>query len=350
MSSAPTVLILTNERDLHANKIILALERRNARPIRFNPADFPLRSRLYFSNHDGKWHSYIDLDLSHRRLDLQEIHSAWLGRPDPVEVNPALSPMAARFAKAESKAAMAGILHLDHILWINHPDKMRLGERKLVQLQRASALGLEVPRTLVTNDPTAVKAFYEECGGNVIYKTLYAPFVSEEKLERGMIPPGSRYGGIYTTPVEEADLAHLHSVVYAANLFQEYVPKEIELRVTVVGNRVFAAEIHSQASERTRHDWRHYDFDNTPHRVHQLLLPIAQLCIELTRSFGLVYGAIDMVLTPDSRYVFLEINPVGLWYWIELLTGLPITDAIADLLVAGQVHSWEPIVETGAAV
>jgi glutathione synthase/RimK-type ligase-like ATP-grasp enzyme len=346
MSSGLTVLVLTNELDLHANGIVLALERRGARPIRFNPADFPQRSRLYFSNQNGKWHGYID--LGRRRLDPQEIHSAWLGRPDRVEVHSTLSPMAARFAKAESRAAIEGVLHLDHILWINHPDRVRVGERKLVQLQRASALGFEVPRTLVTNDAAAVETFYEECGGNIVFKTLSSPLVSEEKMERGMFPPGSIVGTVYTTPVEEADLAHLRSATYTANLFQEYVPKEIELRVTVVGNRVFAAEIHSQASERTRHDWRHYDFDNTPHCVHQLPLPIARLCVELTKSFGLVYGAIDMVLTPNGRYMFLEINPVGLWHWIELLTGLPITDAIADLLVAGQVRSWEPIVETVA--
>jgi hypothetical protein len=43
-----------------------------------------------------------------------------------------------------------------------------------------------------------------------------------------------------------------------------------------------------------------------------------------------------MILTPDGRYVFLEINPSGQYLWIEDNTGLPISSAICDLLMAGQ--------------
>lgn len=50
---------------------------------------------------------------------------------------------------------------------------------------------------------------------------------------------------------------------------------------------------------------------------------------------GLCYGAIDMVVTPDERYVFIEINPNGQYLWVEQATGLPISDAICDLLING---------------
>jgi hypothetical protein len=40
------------------------------------------------------------------------------------------------------------------------------------------------------------------------------------------------------------------------------------------------------------------------------------------------------VLTPDGRYVVLEINPNGQYLWIEKATGLPISDAICDFLMA----------------
>ena len=52
----------------------------------------------------------------------------------------------------------------------------------------------------------------------------------------------------------------------------------------------------------------------------------------LVRRLGLHYGTIDMVLTPDGRYVFLEINPNGQYLWIEKQSGLPITEAVCDLL------------------
>ena len=67
----------------------------------------------------------------------------------------------------------------------------------------------------------------------------------------------------------------------------------------------------------------------------------------LVRRLGLAYGAIDLVLTPDGRYVFLEINPNGQYLWIEQLTGLPISEAIAEWLMHrepaehAQVHDTE---------
>lgn len=62
---------------------------------------------------------------------------------------------------------------------------------------------------------------------------------------------------------------------------------------------------------------------------------VARACLALDRSLGLAYSAIDMVLTPDGRYVFLEINPSGQFGWIESVTGLPLIETLADLLVAG---------------
>ena len=127
---------------------------------------------------------------------------------------------------------------------------------------------------------------------------------------------------------------YLASIV-APLVIQEYVPKSLEVRATVVGSQVFAAAIHSQQSQRARHDWRHYDFDKTPHEAHTLPEGVSSLCIQLVQSLSLNFGAIDLVLTPDGRYVFLEINPSGQWLWIEELTDLPIGDAIADCLLRG---------------
>jgi D-alanine-D-alanine ligase-like ATP-grasp enzyme len=50
--------------------------------------------------------------------------------------------------------------------------------------------------------------------------------------------------------------------------------------------------------------------------------------------FGLNYGAVDMILTPDDRYVFLEINPAGEFFWLELKNPkFPVSAAIADVLL-----------------
>src|SRR5262249_46875973 len=141
--------------------------------------------------------------------------------------------------------------------------------------------------------------------------------------------------------VPKRDLGYAQDVRLCPVIFQAYVPKRVELRVTVVGGRVFAAEIHSQASRRTRHDWRHYDPYQTPHHAHDLPADVEGRCLALTERLGLRYGAIDLVLTPDGRYVFLEINPNGQFLWIEEATGLPISDAVCNVLMAGGPASPE---------
>ncbi len=115
-------------------------------------------------------------------------------------------------------------------------------------------------------------------------------------------------------------------------MVQEYVPKDVELRVTIVGRKVFACAIHSQDSELTKHDWRKYDFGNVRHELCTLPGEVEQNLIALLRFWNLSYGAIDLVRTPDGRYVFLEINPNGQWGWIEELTGAPIAETIAETL------------------
>lgn len=48
---------------------------------------------------------------------------------------------------------------------------------------------------------------------------------------------------------------------------------------------------------------------------------------------GLRYGAIDMIVTPGGEYIFLEINPNGQWYFVQLQSEAEIADAIAELLM-----------------
>src|SRR6185295_16367444 len=128
----------------------------------------------------------------------------------------------------------------------------------------------------------------------------------------------------------------LHSMRWSPLILQEYVPKHVELRVTVVGGEIFPAEIESQGSARSRDDWRRYDLARTPYRRHTLPADVAERLLGVVRAFGLCYGAIDLVLTPDGRYVFLELNGNGQWLWIEDLTQMPIADAITSVLARGR--------------
>jgi glutathione synthase/RimK-type ligase-like ATP-grasp enzyme len=101
---------------------------------------------------------------------------------------------------------------------------------------------------------------------------------------------------------------------------------------------VFAVAIDSQRDPHARHDWRHSQRQRLPFVPHRLPPEIESRCIALVERLQLSFGAIDMILTPDGRYVFIEINPNGEYDWIEHKTALPITDAICDLLLSHERH------------
>ncbi|MFV0387394.1 MAG: hypothetical protein ACK5NT_01460 [Pyrinomonadaceae bacterium] len=194
---------------------------------------------------------------------------------------------------------------------------------KLKELYVAQEVGLSVPDTIVTNEPQRAIKFFQKHDGRIISKRYSRPRIPFENTE--FAAP--------TQPVSLRDIGFVKHVQYAPTLFQEYVPKLKELRVTVVGNICVAAEIDSQQTHRTKHDWRTYDKKRTPHRVHNLPKDIQIKLIKLTKNRGLCYGTCDLVISPTGEYVFLEINPAGQYVWIENLINVDITKLICDELI-----------------
>lgn len=194
---------------------------------------------------------------------------------------------------------------------------------KALHLQTAGRLGFRVPPTLVTNDPAAFLDFYREHDGHIVSKragwsrlsTAESPFVR------------------YTDPVSRRDVGYAQTVSACPMIFQAYVDKQFEIRVTVVGKQAFAAQIDSQAARHSKHDWRRYDHGFARQTPHVLPEDVAGLCVRLVEELGLNFGAIDLVLTPGTEYVFLEINPNGQYLWVEYATGLPISEAVCEELI-----------------
>ena len=115
---------------------------------------------------------------------------------------------------------------------------------------------------------------------------------------------------------------------------QNYIPKAFELRVTVVTGKVFCCKIESQhlADDCGRIDWRQGDEKGLKYSPYVLPDNISQKCLQFLRLMKLNFGAFDFIVTPSGEYVFLECNPNGQWLWIELETGLKISEAVAEAL------------------
>jgi glutathione synthase/RimK-type ligase-like ATP-grasp enzyme len=229
----------------------------------------------------------------------------------------------------------------DDCYWMSYPAAIRQASFKGGQLKRAAELGFDVPRTLITTAPEEAKAFIESCQNQVIFKVMSDPFLAEAK-----VMDSKDINGFYettktisretsTTLITEQEISLLESVRYVNCQFQEFIPKKIELRITIIGDEIFAAEIHSQAHEKTKIDWRHYHVE-IPYRKATLPLDLQSRCIEFVRSYNLNFSAMDFILTPDGRYVFIESNPNGQFLFIEQqIPELRMADALASCLIHG---------------
>jgi glutathione synthase/RimK-type ligase-like ATP-grasp enzyme len=188
----------------------------------------------------------------------------------------------------------------------------------------ARALGLDTPRTLTTNDPDDVRRFARSCEGGMITKMLSSFAIHENGKELV----------VFTNPVKPEELTDLSGLSLCPATFQELLPKSLEIRATVVGERVMSAAIDSQVSARATHDWRRDGLRMIEDwQPYQLPREIEEKLLRLMDQFSLNYGALDIILTPDGRHVFIELNPSGEFFWLEQAPGLPISEAIADLLL-----------------
>ncbi|MBE3559682.1 MAG: ATP-dependent carboxylate-amine ligase [Ktedonobacteraceae bacterium] len=262
-----------------------------------------------------------------QQILLDSLTSIWWRRPERYRAPEGYSPGEKTFLEEEANRGIVGVLDslsLHHTLWVSRPYHIRRADLKPLQLASAQHLGLRIPRTLVTNDPAAVREFYDECRGEVVLKAV----------SRGAIEDQARRRFIYTSKVQPEHLSALDGVRITAHLFQERLPKRFDLRVVVIGRQVFAIEIHSQHSEHASLDFRR-GYQDLVYKVHSLPDDIKKKALALVRLFELQFSSMDFIVTPQGEYVFLDLNPNGQFYWLQLrlLYHLPLKEAMADLLV-----------------
>ena len=320
------ILILTNAQDALPEKVTTVLESKGAQCIRLNTEEFPRDVVLSYEFDNGR--ACVRVRGSGLEFDLADVKTVWFRRPKDATPDLRLRPEDQDFVKREVRHGLTALYHcLRGAFWVNPYGAAIAAEHKPYQLQVASALGFDVPRTLISNDPERVRAFAASSSSDLVYKTL-TPY--SRPREGGI-------DGIFTNRVTASDVQRqADQVQFGPCIFQDYIDKALELRVTVVGRRVFTSSIDSQSSEHARHDWRRsVKYGAIPHDAADIPSTLKDQILAMLHELGLVFGCFDFVLTPDGRYVFLEINPNGQWYWVEQQTGLPLMDAFTDLLVDG---------------
>lgn len=312
----PTVLIVTQPFDATADYVVTELHERGVPVFRCNPGNFPRRLTLDARLGEG-WTG--SLHLPERDVSFADIGCAWYRRPTAFELSDELSTEERRWSSAEARLGLGGVLAALP-RWLNHPCDIARAEYKPLQLQTARAVGLTVPDTLITNDAEQARRFAKE-HDRVVYKPLSALGVSEE----------DQYRLVYANRVTADDITD--TVAATAHLFQTWIDKAYEVRLTVMDDDFFAVRIDAE-SPAAAIDWR-TDYDHVRYSVVEVPAEVRHCVSGLLDMLMLRFAALDFVVTPSGEWVFLETNPNGQWAWLQDATGAPIAAAIADALTKG---------------
>jgi glutathione synthase/RimK-type ligase-like ATP-grasp enzyme len=323
-----TVLIITNDHDEHADAVIVELTKRDVPVFRFHPEEFPHTCSVSIHIRDGCIQG--ELCNADHRLAFDDICAAWFRRSRNLYEGRIswTSEKLDHYVKGQSTATMAAVYAGLDTLWVSHPSKLRRAEVKALQIAEASRAGLRTPHTLISNDVAQATAFVDALGdAECAIKPLMAIGVTDEQ--------GYRLPLTTTLPAGHS----LESVALAPTILQPYVAKAFELRCVVIGEQIFCARMDSQADENSRLDWRGGD---PPHEIFTLPHYVEESLRRLMDAFGLNFASLDMIVTPDGEFVFLELNPNGQWLWLELELGLPLVAAMADLLTTDHTRAERP--------
>jgi MvdC family ATP-grasp ribosomal peptide maturase len=322
-SELEVVLLLTHSGDFFTvDRVAEALLRKGARPFRLNTDLFPLEIKLSARlTPDGLKHLIRDGDAT---LDADQVRAVWARKIWTPKMDESLDPKFHEMCIRESTAMLHGFLDYFHSArWVNNPQLSMEAENKLRQLRVASEVGLIIPRTLTTNDPEQARDFFKELGGKMVAKLLRPLSVSM----------GADSLFVYTNDVREEDLAEAEMLRHSPMVFQERISKAIEMRIAYVDGVCFVGAIEASGSLRGRTDWRLADPDECPWIRAEIPENIETRLRALMRRLGLVYGAIDMIKTPEGEHVFLEVNPSGEWGMLERDLSYPISEALAEALL-----------------
>jgi hypothetical protein len=317
------ILIITHSQDnASTDKVESFINDAGGEAIRFNVDRYPVDYALTTSFTNNKWQVLLsDGATTH---DLSSVSSVWYRRSFNLgsglkETLPKeyLGPTI-----RELQHTLFGMLEAMPCFQIAKYSTYRRLDSKEEQLRMAVKHGLRIPATCITNSPEQAKIFSET------QKPVVAKMQSSFAVYKG-----EEEHVVFTNEITDAHLREMDSLQLCPMTFQQKLEKKLELRVTIVGKKIFAFSIDSQKTSNARIDWRKEGAamvqDWKPYVLPQ---DIQGKLLAFMDDYMLNYGAIDLILTPDDEYYFLEINAAGEYFWLDMLCNYEISKQIAAVL------------------
>lgn len=307
------ILIVSDRLDSAVGRVLPKIERLGVPVTWWDSGDFPARSRVTAAFGAGA--RRLTLDTGDTVVDLATVTAVWNLRPNRSVAAANVSDRTHRtHVEWQSRFHLDGVWELVRARWLPcRYAASRRAHNRLVHMALAADVGFPVPETVYTNDPDELVPAYERAGGKLMVRLL-----DPEDLRVDGEPHR-----VHPTRVGRRHLASRHRLRHEPVILQPYLHRTSDVRVVVVGDRVFAVRVGERPGEET-----------DGFAVHHLPKEVARRCAVLAAALGLSYAVVHLALTEEGEHVFLEIDANGAWAPVEDGTGLPVGDAIAAWLAA----------------
>lgn len=290
------VLILSSMYDFSTDLVVQRLENNGDNFIRLNKeqlSDYeifldPINTILRVKG------EYVDVETSN-------VKSVWFRQPVFLRNTPGRSiDINEQLSLSQWNAFLRGLMVFDKAYWMNWPQATYASESKPYQLMIAKKIGFSVPQTIISN--------------SLGFEKLPSTKFIIKSMDTVLLKENDDCYFTYTSKANPADFT-LDKTKQAPITFQEYIEDKLDIRVTIVGSKVYAVAIKSNGNA-ISDDWRTLKKEDLEYIDIELPVRIKKLCIEYVKLLGLNYGAIDFIKTKDE-YIFIEINPTGEWGWLS---------------------------------
>ncbi len=313
------VLILTHLEDSHASSVRSYLNRREVVNFTVITENLLKYYKINFSSEDLLY----TIGDGTRIIELTSSWNIWNRRIMIPDKNKGMPKDLQDLVIDECEKTWDGLLMAHRGKVVNSPQNHFYANSKLDQIRFALKNGMYTPDTIVTNEPSKLRDFYEKHNGNICFK-----------LQKGAVirtPEGNKV--IYTNKVTKEQMKNASLVSSHPSLFQEYIDKEFEIRIIATDKTTTGIAIHSQDSEVSKVDYRSYDLENVKYCHVEIPENVRSFCQSMLSHYELHFGAFDFIYSKEGKYFFLELNPNGQWLWLEEQSEYNLTGEVADNLI-----------------
>jgi len=314
------IIIFSEVNDEPTNNVIKWIKHYKKEYLRINYLDFfeSGKSTLKFTNDE------FLLEINDRSIAIDDITSVWYRRKPKLNTRKIEYVLENKVDDIYQYILNENIVILDFFKVLLNNCKVRIGNpfiynlNKLEVLYYARTIGFKIPNTLISNAGDSINSFVE-ANDQLINKPISN--INTFKI-------GDKSFTNYTKAFTMNDLSG--GINERMNLFQQKIDKQCEIRTFVLDKQTFSMAIYDQTDS---DDYRENSYTEKLSFTRFKLPEIMEEKIfQLMDKFEMNTCSVDFLLDKSNEFVFLELNPVGQYGFLNYPNNYQIDQVIAKKL------------------